>query len=107
MHPADFMARCRYRCRAPAHSLWFQPASHFMTKTMTPILGKKVNNSRVPGGPVVRTLHFHCQGPSVQCLVGELRFCKPRGPAQKKKVTIPVAWFCKVTLMCSAKNVEN
>ena len=31
-----------------------------------------------PGGPVVRTQHFHC-------LVGELRSRKPCGMARKKK----------------------
>ena len=38
-----------------------------------------------PSGPVVRTLGFHCQGPGVQSLVGELRSHKPRGEAKKKK----------------------
>ena len=36
-----------------------------------------------PGGPVVVTPHFHCRGPGVQSLVGELGSLKPGG--QKKK----------------------
>ena len=28
-----------------------------------------------PGGPVVKSLHFHLQGARVQSLVGELRSC--------------------------------
>ena len=38
-----------------------------------------------PGGPVVRTLRFHCPGPRVQSLVGELGSQEPHGIAKKKK----------------------
>ena len=38
----------------------------------------------LPGGPVVRTLHFH-QGVWVRSLVGELRSCKPHGMVKKKE----------------------
>ena len=38
-----------------------------------------------PGGPVVRTLRFHCPGPRVQSLVGELGSQGPHGIAKKKK----------------------
>ena len=37
-----------------------------------------------PGGPVVRTQHYHCQGP---CSIPgqELRSFKPHGTAEKKE----------------------
>ena len=38
-----------------------------------------------PGGPVVRTQGFHCHGPRVQSLVGELRSHKLCSAAKKKK----------------------
>ena len=37
-----------------------------------------------PGGPVVRTLSFHCQGRRFSPWSGELRSHKPRGGARKK-----------------------
>ena len=37
-----------------------------------------------PGGPVVRTRHFHC-GARFPSLAGELRSCKLQGAAKKKK----------------------
>ena len=37
-----------------------------------------------PGGPGVRTLHFHCR---VRTLVGELRSHKPHGVAKKIIIT--------------------
>ena len=33
-------------------------------------------------GPVVKRPSSHCRGPGI--LVGELRFCIPRGPTEKK-----------------------
>ena len=39
-----------------------------------------------PAGPVFKPLCFHCRGPRVQSLVGELRSHKSRGAARKKKV---------------------
>ena len=45
----------------------------------------KVNRD-FPGGPVVRTLYFHCKGAWVQSLVGELlRFHTPHCAAKDKK----------------------
>ena len=41
----------------------------------------------LPGDPVVRTPHFHCQGPGVQALVGELRSHKLHGEAKKNPKT--------------------
>ena len=38
-----------------------------------------------PGGPVVRTRHFHYQDARVQSLVGELRSRKLYSAAKKKK----------------------
>ena len=38
-----------------------------------------------PGGPVVRTLHFHCQGAWVRSVVRTLRSCKPRGQKKKRR----------------------
>ena len=38
-----------------------------------------------PGGPVVRTLCFHCRGARVRSLVGELRSHKLGGVTKKKK----------------------
>ena len=35
-----------------------------------------------PGGPVIRTLCFHCSGQQVPSLVGEPRFRKPSGMAK-------------------------
>ena len=40
-----------------------------------------------PGGPVVRTLSFHCQGHRVQSLVRELRSHKPCGVGKKQTKT--------------------
>ena len=37
------------------------------------------------GGPVVRTLHFHCRGQRVQFLFGQLRFYMLHGSTKKKK----------------------
>ena len=37
------------------------------------------------GGPVVRTLRFHCREAQVQSLVGELRSCKWHGKAKKER----------------------
>ena len=34
-----------------------------------------------PGGPVVKTPHFHCRGHRFYSLLGKLRSCKPRGEA--------------------------
>ena len=48
------------------------------------VLKKERNSGEFPGGPVVRTLRFHCRG-WVQSLVGELRSHKPNGVAKKKK----------------------
>ena len=38
-----------------------------------------------PGGPVVKTLHFHCRGHGSNPLVGELRSHMPSGVTKKKK----------------------
>ena len=38
-----------------------------------------------PGGPVVKTPRFHCRGPGILSLVGELRSNVPRGAAKKRK----------------------
>ena len=38
-----------------------------------------------PGGPVVRTLSFHCREFRVRSLVREFRSHKPYGTAKKKK----------------------
>ena len=37
------------------------------------------------GGPVVRTLRFHCREAQVQSLVGELRACKLHSKAKKER----------------------
>ena len=39
------------------------------------------------GGPVVRTLSFHCRGHRFNPWSGNLRSCRPRGTAKKKKNT--------------------
>ena len=38
-----------------------------------------------PGGPVVKTPHFHCRGARVRSLVRELRSRMLHGAAKKKK----------------------
>jgi len=43
---------------------------------------KKRKMGEFPGSLVVRTLHFHCSGPGIKPLVGELRSHKLHG---KKK----------------------
>ena len=45
---------------------------------------KTKESGEFPGGSVVRTRCFHCWV-QVQSLVGELRSCKPRSAARKKK----------------------
>lgn len=56
-----------------------------------------------PGGPVVRTLYFHCRGAGDRFLVRELRFCKLSGAAKKKKerkkVNIRLDFRC-LQLLC-------
>ena len=44
------------------------------------------NTREFLGGPLVRTLCFHCRG-QVPSLGGELIACKPRGAAKKKKIS--------------------
>ena len=39
----------------------------------------------VPGGPLVKTLHFQCRGERVRSLVGELRFHMSHGAAKKQQ----------------------
>lgn len=39
--------------------------------------GQRSRPGEFPGSSVSRTQHFHCQGPRVQSLVGELRSYKP------------------------------
>ena len=46
--------------------------------------GHNYTSREFPGGPVVRTQRFHCQG-RVRSLVWELRSHKPCGAAKKKK----------------------
>ena len=46
-------------------------------------IGVKIQKGELPGGPVVRTSHCHCQGPWDQSLVEELRSHKPQGAAKK------------------------
>lgn len=54
-----------------------------------PRMGLKLSpNWGVPGGPVVRTPHFHCPGPGVQSLVEELRSHKPSDAAKNQKILI-------------------
>lgn len=55
----------------------------------SPRMGLKLSpNWEVPGGPVVKTPCFHCQGPGVQSLVGELRSHKPSDAAKTEKTLI-------------------
>ena len=45
-----------------------------------------IKNKEFPGGPVVRTQHFHGRGPGFnQSLLGELRSRKPQGTAKTKR----------------------
>ena len=46
---------------------------------------KKRKMGKFPGSLVVRTLHFHCSGPGIKPLVGELRSHKPHGKKKEKK----------------------
>ena len=46
---------------------------------------------------MVRILHFHCRGPGVQPLLGELRSHKPRGAAKNKNKNIMLYY-----LLCSS-----
>ena len=39
----------------------------------------------VPGGPVVRALHFQCRGERLRSLIGELRFHMSRGATARRK----------------------
>ena len=52
---------------------------------LSSLLKKKSSSWEFPGGPLVRTSQFPCQGPGVQSLVGELRSQKPHGAAKKRK----------------------
>ena len=51
------------------------------------------NLSSLERGPVVRTLRFHCRGPRVRSLVGEVRSRMPRGAAKKNPKTPPQVSF--------------
>jgi len=46
-------------------------------------IGVKIQKGELPGGPVVRTSHSHCQGSWDPSLVEELRSHKPQGAAKK------------------------
>ena len=48
-------------------------------------LKKKAKRREFPGGPVVRTPHFHCRGPGLNPLVGEPRSCSQKQKKKKKK----------------------
>ena len=49
---------------------------------------KTKNDRDFPGGPVVKTPHFHCRGPGVQSPVGKLRSHMSRGVAKKKPTKV-------------------
>ena len=40
-----------------------------------------------PGGPVTKTLHFHCMGVQVRSLVGELRSCMLHAATKKNPIS--------------------
>ena len=42
------------------------------------------NEEEIPGGPVVRTLRFHCRGDGFDPWLGNLRSCMPVWPKKKK-----------------------
>ena len=52
-----------------------------------------------PGGPVVKTLHFHCRGHGSNPLVGELRSHMPSG-VTKKKAKIKISVSDRLYLRC-------
>ena len=50
---------------------------------------KKINKNTIgrefPGGPAIRTLYFHCQGPRFNPWSEELKSCKPYSVATEEK----------------------
>ena len=67
-------------------SICYVPGSVLDAGDIEKDLKKKKKISRdFLGGPVVRTLHFHCRGQRVQSLVGELRVYMLPGSTKKKK----------------------
>ena len=48
-------------------------------------LVRNTNSGEFPGGPMVRTQCFHCQGPG-SILIGKRRFRKQCGTVKKKKI---------------------
>ena len=53
----------------------------------------------LPGGPVVKTLSFHCRGTQIRSLVQELRSHMPHGLVEKKKRE---KIFCLCPALCEA-----
>ena len=76
-----------FLCSVPGVIISLNP----QVKLGTWILLKTSQSWEFPGGPVVRTLHFHCRGPGVQSLVGELRSRKLRVADKKKKKKKPTS----------------
>ena len=75
-----------------------------LNKVYKPI---KKQQMELPGSPMVRTPHFHCQEPQVQSLVEELRSHKLDSTAKKKKAKNLNGHFSKQDIQMTNKHMKR